>query len=99
VLRGVAGNIDAFDARTLGVLRIRWNLNTVRVPADIASWKRDGDAYLDRLLAFAQQADRAGMAVVFAAQDIAPMPNVDTLAFWRAAAAELKGENPGSLGV
>ncbi|MBM3757938.1 MAG: hypothetical protein FJW38_28640 [Acidobacteria bacterium] len=93
VLRGVAGNIDAFDARTLGVLRIRWNLNTVRVPADIASWKRDGDAYLDRLLTFAQQADRAGMAVVFAAQDVAPMPNADTLAFWRAAAAKLKDLN------
>lgn len=92
MLRGVVGDIDTFDARTLGVLRIRWNLNTVRVPADIALWKRDGDAYLNRLLAFSQLADRAGMAVVFAAQDISPMPNADSAAFWRAAAAKLKDQ-------
>lgn len=93
VLRGVVGDIETFDARTLGVLRIRWNLNTVRVPADVAVWKRDGDAYLNRLLAFVQLADRAGMAVVIAAQDSSPMPNADTLAFWRAAAAKLKDQS------
>jgi uncharacterized protein (TIGR03437 family) len=92
-LRGVVGDIDTFDPRTLGVLRIRWNLNTVRVPADIAAWRRDGDAYLNRLLVFSQQADRAGMAVVFAAQDTSPMPNADTVAFWRAAAAKLKDQH------
>src|SRR5947209_6256367 len=38
-------------AFTFRVIQQRWNMNAVRIPVPIATWRRDGQPYLDRLLA------------------------------------------------
>lgn len=69
-LRGAAvPTLDAATAPTLGVLRIRWNGNSVRIPVNAADWRRDGQAYLNRVTAAVRRANDAELAVVLAAGD------------------------------
>src|SRR5215469_7552884 len=52
--------VDAMNAITFGILRLRWNLNTVRLPVSNWVWRRDGQSYLDRVGKIAQAASDAG---------------------------------------
>src|SRR5262245_57219290 len=38
-----AQNVAAMTAATFGVMRLRWNLNAVRLPVSVAAWLRDRD--------------------------------------------------------
>ncbi len=89
-------NAAALNAATFGVIRLRWNLNTVRLPVSVALWKRDGVRYLDRVADIVRLANAADLVAVLAAREdpsSAGLPSPDTLAFWREWAARFK-DNP-----
>lgn len=83
-LRGaVLPGVDAATVATLGVLRLRWNFNAVRIPLIASDWRRDGKAYLDRVAVAVARARDAELIVILAAG------NGDR-AFWTACAAALR---------
>ncbi|MEP7365747.1 MAG: cellulase family glycosylhydrolase, partial [Acidobacteriota bacterium] len=93
VLRGVTlPNLDG-TAATYGVIRIRWNLNAVRLPVSVAKWKTGGTRYFDRASEAVRLANAAELVAVLAAQENSGLPSDDTLAFWRECAARFK-DNP-----
>jgi uncharacterized protein (TIGR03437 family) len=67
-LRGAAlPSVDAATVATLGVLRLRWNFNAVRIPLNVSEWQRDGKAYLDRVAVAIGRARDAELIVILAA--------------------------------
>jgi hypothetical protein len=96
-----AQSIAAMNGVAFGVIRIRWNMNAVRLPVSVRAWRRDGGAYLDRVAAIVRRANDAELAVVLAAYQDAPanaastlgLPNANTVAFWREWAARFR-DNP-----
>jgi uncharacterized protein (TIGR03437 family) len=96
-----ASRDDVFQDRTFGIMRVRWNLNAVRLPVSVALWQRDGSQYLDRVTAIVNRANAAGLVVILAPCEEARcgaarptgLPGADTIAFWRAWAARFR-ENP-----
>ena len=50
-------------------------------------WKRDGQAYLDRIAAVVALANSESLIVVLAAQEDAPLPSPTMVDFWKACAA------------
>lgn len=83
----------AMTEASFGVLRVRWNLNTVRLPVSLDIWKRDGDRYLAAVEEIVDRAERWELAVVLAARETSMrgMPGADAEAFWRAFGAKFKG--------
>ena len=96
-----ARNVAAMTYATFGVIRLRWNMNTVRLPVSVRAWRRDGAAYLDRVAAIVRLANDAELAVVLVACEDARsgsaasngLPSADTLAFWRVWTERFK-DNP-----
>jgi len=89
-----ARNVSAMTYATFGVIRLRWNMNTVRLPVSVRVWRRDGVAYLDRVAAIVRLANDAELVVVIAAREEGNgLPSADTVAFWRAWAERFK-DNP-----
>jgi hypothetical protein len=41
--------IDAMNNVTFGILRLRWNINIIRLPVSIARWSNEGASYLARV--------------------------------------------------
>jgi uncharacterized protein (TIGR03437 family) len=80
-LRGVA--VDEASAVVFGVIRVRWNMNSVRLPVSLVAWQQDGERYLDRLASDVRTANDAGLFVILAAKE-------STSAFWVAMAARFK---------
>src|SRR3954468_11757300 len=37
-----ARNVSAMTGATIGVVRLRWNLNVLRLPVSVPLWRRDG---------------------------------------------------------
>jgi uncharacterized protein (TIGR03437 family) len=95
-LRGVTLPDLQATAATCGVIRIRWNLNTVRLPVDVAAWKRDGTRYLDQVEAAVRLANAAELVAVLAAREASALPSDDALAYWRECGARFK-DNPGVI--
>lgn len=93
-----ARNVAAMTYATFGVIRLRWNMNTVRLPVSVRAWRRDGTAYLDRVAAIVRLANDAELAVVLVACEDARsgstasngLPSADTLDFWRVWAERFK---------
>jgi uncharacterized protein (TIGR03437 family) len=96
-----AGNVAAMTYATFGVIRLRWNMNTVRLPVSVRAWRRDGVAYLDRVAAVVRLANDAELAVVLVACEDARsgstaangLPSADTVSFWRVWSDRFK-DNP-----
>lgn len=87
-LRGaVLPNLEAATVATLGVLRLRWNMNAVRIPLSVPAWQRDGQAYIDRVNAAIARSKAADLYTVLTADEAAPTP-----AFWTALATALRNE-------
>jgi uncharacterized protein (TIGR03437 family) len=90
--------ISALNATTFGILRLRWNLNALRLPVSNFIWRRDGQSYLDRVGKIVQAANAAGLVVVLSDYEDANsgetsglgLPTADTIAFWRTWAAYFK---------
>jgi uncharacterized protein (TIGR03437 family) len=82
--------IPAPDSVTFGILRLRWNFNTVRIPVNSATWRRDGQPYLDHLGSIVKSANDAGLVAVLANIEDAGLPTADTAAFWKATSAFYK---------
>jgi uncharacterized protein (TIGR03437 family) len=78
LLRGVS-------ATEFGVIRVRWNMNTVRLPVSFAAWRQDPD----RMFATVRSANDAGLFVVLAANET----GADAATFWSAVATRFK-DNP-----
>jgi uncharacterized protein (TIGR03437 family) len=83
----------AMSNATFGVLRLRWNVNTVRLPVSVELWVRDGQRYLDRVASAVALANSNELAVGIAARESGGLPTANTVAFWRAVAAHFR-ENP-----
>lgn len=93
LLRGaVLPDLDAAIPAALGVIRIRWNLNTVRIPVRIEAWQREGRPYLDRAIAAVNRANQADLFVVLAAAG----PAEGARPFWTEWAAAFR-DNPNVL--
>ena len=71
-LRGaVVPNADAATVATLGVMRLRWNLNAVRIPVETAAWQREGRPYLERAVAAVARARDADLIAILAPDALA----------------------------
>jgi hypothetical protein len=62
-----AQNVAAMTSATFGVMRLRWNLNAVRLTVSVAAWLRDRDDYLEKVADIVRIANDAGLAVILAA--------------------------------
>src|SRR5258706_354556 len=82
--------IAAMNAVGFGILRLRWNFNAVRLPVSRAVWRRDGQAYLDRVGTIVKAANDAGLISVIANFEDAGLPVSSTVAFWNVWAAYFK---------
>ena len=77
---------------TFRIIQQRWNMNAVRLPVSPEIWKRDGQAYFDRVAGVVSAANQEGLVVILAAQEDARsgtpaptgLPGAGTTAFWRA---------------
>ena len=66
-------------------------MNTVRMPVSPAVWKRDGQAYFDRIATVVRAANGEGLVVVLAAhEDGSGLPGPDMPAFWTACATAFR---------
>ena len=66
-------------------------MNTVRFPVVPALWKRDGQAYFDRVAAVVRAANGEGLVAVLAAyEDGTGLPSPDLPAFWTACATAFR---------
>jgi uncharacterized protein (TIGR03437 family) len=83
VLRGVT--LDEPSATSFGVIRVRWNLNAVRLPVNLATWRQDAD----RIVADVQAANSQGLLVIVVAKGN-ELPSDDALAFWTEFATRLR---------
>ena len=93
LLRGVGlPGWDSTPPLTYRVIRQRWNMNEVRMPLDVAAWRKDGQTYLDRALKAVAAANAEGLIVVLAAvgDEAGGLPGPSTVSFWRAAAAAFR---------
>lgn len=89
LLRGVGlPGWEAATSFTYRVIQQRWNLNTVRLPLDVAVWRREGQPYLDRVAKSVALANAEGLMAVLAAvgDEAAGLPGAATVNFWTAAA-------------
>src|SRR5260221_407828 len=82
--------IAAMNAVGFGILRLRWNFNAVRLPVSSAVWRRDGQAYLDRVGPIVRAANDAGLIPGLANFEDTGLPASSTVAFWNAWAAYFK---------
>ncbi|MEO8367864.1 MAG: cellulase family glycosylhydrolase [Candidatus Solibacter sp.] len=99
LLRGVGlPGWESAAPLTYRVIRQRWNMNEVRMPLDVATWRRDGQAYLDRAAKAVAAANAEGLIVVLAAvgDEATGLPGTSTVSFWRAAAGTFKA-SPGTI--
>src|SRR5438045_3641186 len=93
--------VAAMNSITFGTLRLRWNLNTVRLPVSSWIWGRDGQSYLERVGQIVKAANDEGLLVVIAdfedtlsgKANPTGLPDVETNSFWKAWAAYFK-DNP-----
>src|ERR1043166_6792448 len=67
-------------------------MNAVRLPVEVAVWKREGQAYFDRLARVVAAANAEGLVAVLAAvgDEAAGLPGSGTVDFWRACAATFR---------
>lgn len=99
VLKGAnLPNWETAPPLTYRVMRHRWNMNQVRFPLSVATWRREGQDYLDRAAKAVATANSENLVVLLAAVGDEPdrFPGANTLAFWRAAAAAFRN-NPRTL--
>ena len=89
-------NVRAMSSFTFRVIQQRWNMNAVRLPVGVAVWKRDGQAYLDRVAAVVALANAEGLVVVLAAQEDRSLPSATLVDFWKACAARF-ANSPGLI--
>jgi uncharacterized protein (TIGR03437 family) len=86
LMRGVefpALDLEAVNPITYRLIRQRWNSNTVRIPVQMAKWREDRAAYLDRAAKAIGSARGEGLIVVLAPADAeARLPPEDLAAFW-----------------
>jgi uncharacterized protein (TIGR03437 family) len=82
--------IAAMNAVGFGILRLRWNFNAVRLPVSSAVWRRDGQAYLDRVGTIVKAANDAGLIAILADFEDTGLPVPSTVTFWNAWAAYFK---------
>ena len=86
LLRGAAlPSLDAATPATLGVLRVRWNMNSVRIPVSAASWQNEGRPYQDRVSSAVALANQFDLAVILAVAAPSAPP-----AFWTAFATRFR---------
>jgi uncharacterized protein (TIGR03437 family) len=93
--------LDAMTSVTFGILRLRWNINIIRLPVSIARWSSEGPAYVARVKEVVRIANDNDLAVLIAAMEnerpggaaSLGLPAAATVAFWRAWAAGFK-DNP-----
>jgi uncharacterized protein (TIGR03437 family) len=79
---------------TFRIIQQRWNMNAVRLPVSPEIWKRDGQAYFDRVAGVVSAANQEGLVVILAAQEDARsgtpaptgLPSPGMTGFWRACA-------------
>src|SRR5438046_5319681 len=69
--------ISSMSAHTFVLLRQRWNANAVRLPVAGSIWRRDGQAYLDKVAAIVKLANDAGLVAVLA-EFGGTLPSTDT---------------------
>ena len=80
---------------TFRVIQQRWNMNAVRLPVSAAVWKRDGQAYLDRVAAVVALANAESLVVVLAAQEDRSLPSASDGGFLEGVRGEVC-ENAGA---
>lgn len=100
-LTGVeAQTAAALSATTFSTIRLRWNMNVLRLP--VSNWiDRADPAYLPRVAAVVRAANEAGLVVILAEYDDARagspsrlgLPTAEIGAFWKTWAAYFK-DNP-----
>ena len=99
LLRGVGlPGWDAATTFTYRVIQQRWNLNTVRLPLEVAAWRREGQAYFDRVGKSVALANAEGLVAVLAAvgDESSGLPGAGTAGFWTAAATSFRA-SPGII--
>lgn len=82
--------VDAMASLTFRILRQRWNMNTVRLPVSPWIWRRDGQAYLDKVAEIVRRATAENLWVILVATDDAragspfetALPGPEIAEFW-----------------
>jgi len=79
------------------IIQQRWNMNAVRLPVEVAVWKREGQPYFDRLARVVAAANAEGLVAVLAAvgDEATGLPGSGAADFWRACATGFRS----TLGV
>ena len=90
--RDAASANDVFgphSATSLSAIRLRFNMNAVRLPLDIT--EAGGDGYFSALAKVVSLANRLDLLVILAAREPgSPLPSVQTAEFWTHCAAAFK---------
>ncbi|MBZ5724447.1 MAG: cellulase family glycosylhydrolase [Acidobacteriia bacterium] len=90
--------VRAMTSLTFRIIQQRWNMNAVRLPVSVPVWRRDGQAYLDRIAAIVAAANQERLVVFLAAYADARagatadsgLPDSGAADFWKACAASFK---------
>lgn len=78
------------SATTLSAIRLRFNLNAVRLPVEVADGRKPG--YFRELAKVVQRANQMDMLVILAAHETgSSFPTAQTAEFWSRCAAYFKG--------
>jgi uncharacterized protein (TIGR03437 family) len=92
LLRGVG--VPAWDtaAPPFRIIQQRWNMNAVRLPVEVAVWRKEGQPYFDRLSKTVAAANAEGLVAILAAvgDDASGLPGTGVVDFWRACAAAFR---------
>lgn len=99
VLRGVGlPGWETATGYTYRVIQQRWNMNAVRLPVSVATWRRDGQPYLDRVMQAVTAANTESLVVILAAvgDETTGLPGAGTVDFWRAMATAVRS-TPGVI--
>jgi uncharacterized protein (TIGR03437 family) len=75
---------------TFGIMRLHWNFNAVRLPVSSATWRSDGQKYLDQVGNIVKAANGRGLIAVLANFEDASLPGPDSVTFWTAWATYFK---------
>jgi Cellulase (glycosyl hydrolase family 5). len=81
----------AMTATTFSTIRLRWNMNALRLPVSVLLGLRD-PAYLPRVATIVRQANQIGLVVILAASEDTgtDLPTPAMLEFWKQWAAAFK---------
>jgi hypothetical protein len=87
----VAADFGPHSATSLAAIRLRFNMNAVRIPVDVADSERDD--FFPELKRLVRRAHDTELLVILVAREPgAAMPSAKTITFWRSCAAHFRDD-------